>query len=180
MASAAETRIILSFLILIKLASGRWSDHSPTDKAAVPPDVAARVAGKSVDVLQGVPRARLGVAVAREFLRLLHDYTHRFTRETTDFEASILARDSVKLGLMAYMGYQGEQECMERTVCEAGEIAGRYYPSTSLVLTAINYMVPGYIRSLLEVARDAAQGVSCGYYRCGSLPHYQREGAAVT
>ncbi|XP_053645917.1 uncharacterized protein [Cherax quadricarinatus] len=120
-------------------------------------------------------KLKLGVVVAQELLRLLLQYSNaRFKRDLPELQATIIAKDSIKLGLLAYMGYQGEEDCSARAACEAGELLGRYTPSVTILFAALDYFTPGHMRSLLHVAKEAAEGDGCFNYRCGTLP-YQAE-----
>ncbi|XP_069169356.1 uncharacterized protein [Procambarus clarkii] len=119
------------------------------------------------------PRVRLGVVLAQELLRLfMHYTTARFKRDMSrDIKPLALVRDSLKFCLLAYMGYHKEQECIERAACEAGELMSRYIPGMPLMFVALDYIVPGQYRPLVRLAKDAAEGNVCVYYRCGVLPY---------
>ncbi|XP_063586373.1 uncharacterized protein LOC134763764 [Penaeus indicus] len=115
----------------------------------------------------------LSLVVAREILQRMEEtpMLARLARDSMAFQVSALARDSLKLGLMAYMGYQGEDQCLERTACEAGELLSTFTTGAAFMFTALDYVAPFPLRRYLSVARDAAEGHSCLYYRCGARPH---------
>lgn len=62
-------------------------------------------------------------------------------------------------------GYQGEDQCLERTACEAGELLRTFTTGAAFMFTALDYIAPFPLRRYLSVARDAAEGHSCLYYR---------------
>ncbi|XP_042857037.1 uncharacterized protein LOC122243497 [Penaeus japonicus] len=115
----------------------------------------------------------LSLVVAREILQRMEEtpVLARLARDSMSIQVSALARDSLKLGLMAYMGYQGEDQCLERTACEAGELLSTFTTGAAFMFTALDYVAPFPLRRYLSVARDAAEGHSCLYYRCGARPH---------
>ncbi|XP_047471247.1 uncharacterized protein LOC125026684 [Penaeus chinensis] len=120
----------------------------------------------------------LSLVVAREILQRMEETPMllRLARDSMASQVTALARDSLKLGLMAYMGYQGEDQCLERTACEAGELLRSFTTGAAFMFSAIDYVAPFPLRRYITVARDAAEGHSCLSYRCGARPHRELGG----
>ncbi|XP_045121212.1 uncharacterized protein LOC123510275 isoform X2 [Portunus trituberculatus] len=122
------------------------------------------------------------IEVAKQVLRLLHQHRqqeNRLGREAEAAMTSSIARDSVRLVVMGFMGYHNEEQCLERVACEAGDVLTRFYPSASLFLTALDLVAPPNMRDIVRLAKDASLGVSCVVYRCGEA-YYPTDNEVIT
>ncbi|XP_063850472.1 uncharacterized protein LOC135094368 isoform X2 [Scylla paramamosain] len=122
------------------------------------------------------------IEVARQVLRLLHQHRqqeNRLGREAEAAMTSAIARDSVRLIVMGFMGYHQEEQCLERVACEAGNVLTRFYPSASLFLSALDLVAPPNMRDVVRLAKDASLGLSCVVYRCGEA-YYPNDNEVIT
>ncbi|XP_050692252.1 uncharacterized protein LOC126983534 [Eriocheir sinensis] len=110
---------------------------------------------------------RVVMEVAGSVLRLLHQHREQERRMGRSSMASTVARDAIRLVVMGFMGYQGEEDCIKRVACETGGILARVYPSAPLILGAADLMAPPYLSRILRLVKDAAMGLSCVSFRCG-------------